>query len=361
MKSIVTPAGTVVPNDLLMRAERAERLWPQFATRVVLHDSIDAQNLLDYMSRHEPAPFIARDASDLHGLDRWSIQDYHRAFGTFPTRLMASRTGVFSYFNPKTVRLQNAATAVTDATTRADADSRESVEACEGIRWPMADPLLDFVPLTPSDNTSLCCAPHHAIGDTNEHDAWATLVGEATARPVLETGEAIYLRLHFAAQHPDRQVIQQLLSPRCLANQEAHQSRYSLYLSTKGTVTNLHFDLSDGLLHQLTGRKSVALWAPADARHLRMCGERCGAICRRRSFWDGELPPVTKLDRSTSDGASSDPTVSGMTNWSWPAPGVQTHHAVLEPGDTLFIPAGWPHYVTSLSATTASYVFALTV
>ena len=133
-----------------------------------------------------------------------------------------------------------------------------------------------FTPLSSGDDASQCCAPHHAIGAA-EHDAWAALAGESTATPVLEAGEAVYLRLHFAKEHPDRRVIQRLLSPRCLADQQARQSRYSLYLSTAGSVTNLHYDNFDGLLHQLTGRKSIALWAPADARHLRMCGERCAS------------------------------------------------------------------------------------
>lgn len=357
MESVVAPTGVVVSSARRLRAERAERLWTQFATRVPLHDGMDSRSLLHHMSRHEPTPFVARDASDLHGLDRWSIQDYRRSFGTFPTRFMASRTGFFSYFNPKTVRLQNNLAIPADGSK--DGDAHE-IEACDGIRWPAADPSLSFVSLTPGDNTSLCCAPHHAIGDA-EHDAWAVLAGEAMATPVLEAGEAVYLRLHFAKQHPDRQVIQSLLSPRCLANQQAHQSRYSLYLSTAGTVTNLHFDKFDGLLHQLTGRKSIALWAPADAQHLRMCGERCGAICRRRSVWDAELPPVTEVGHGGNiDGLASDLDASGL-NWTWPAPGVQTQHVVLEPGDTLFIPAGWAHYVTSLSGTTATYVFALDV
>ena len=39
--------------------------------------------------------------------------------------------------------------------------------------------------------------------------------------------------------------------------------------------------------------------------------------------------------------------------------GVSTHHVILEPGDALFIPGGWAHYVTSLSPLTASYVFAI--
>ena len=198
------------------------------------------------------------------------------------------------------------------------------------------------------DNTSRCCDPHHAVA-ADEHDAWAAFAGDTDAKPLLAAGEALYLRLHFDKQHPDRDTIQALLSPRCLANQEqVRQARYSLYLSTSGTVTNLHFDKSDGLLHQLTGHKSVALWAPGDTERLRMCGDRCGAICCRRSFWDGELPPIGAVGEA-----------DGVFTSAWPPPGVQTHHVIVEPGDTLFIPAGWPHYVTSLSATTASYVFAL--
>ena len=361
------------PAQRQQRARRAETAWAPYALAVATHDSLDDESVLQLL--RSPAlrsPFVIQGA-DVHGLSRWGHTQYQSAFESFPARLMASRSGIFSYFNPKTVRVRGRGLTPPSVTPSAftGAGTAPLLEPrCASIHWAAADPLLRYAPIVPADNASRCCSPHHVVAIA-EHDAWAALAAEAAgldeaveaaaveaaagaaaeetvgraagAAPVLERGEAIYLRLHFPRQHPDAVIIQTLLSPRALAANLSRmpQGRYALYLSNAGTVTNLHYDADDGLLHQLTGRKSVALWAPKDAHHLRTCGDACGSICRRRSQWDGELPPM------------------GGAAGGWPGAGVPPYHVILEPGQTLFIPQGWLHYVTSLSTPTASYVFSV--
>ena len=94
-----------------------------------------------------------------------------------------------------------------------------------------------------------------------------------------------------------RSLLQGLLTPASL--RKARQTRYSLYLSSEGTATNLHFDKTPGLLHQLTGRKSVALWPPSEWLRLRPCGDSCGDSCQRRSLWDGEVDAEWPQPHST--------------------------------------------------------------
>lgn len=97
------------------------------------------------------------------------------------------------------------------------------------------------------------------------------------------------------------------------------------WLSPEGAVTPLHFDLPDNLLAQVYGRKQVILYPP----------------CARHYFypypWYTAARHVSRLDPSQLD-IQQFPLFSKLA-------GLQV---LLNPGDILYIPTGWWHYVTSL-------------
>merc|ERR1711933_483988 len=98
---------------------------------------------------------------------------------------------------------------------------------------------------------------------------------------------------------------------------DAHQVRsLSVFCSDKGSVTNFHYDKQCGLLHQSSGHKRVLLVSPEFRDYMR-CDENEFA---RRSWFVSEKKALT------------------VPHW----------NVVLGPGDTLFIPKGFWHQVTSL-------------
>jgi ribosomal protein L16 Arg81 hydroxylase len=100
------------------------------------------------------------------------------------------------------------------------------------------------------------------------------------------------------------------------------------FFSRAGVRTPLHYDLCHNLYAQLTGRKRFVLLAPHERRHLR---------ARSRVFRDYWRSPV---DVDTLDEARTAP-----------------FEAILEPGDTLFIPGGWWHAVQTLEESVALAFF----
>ena len=95
-----------------------------------------------------------------------------------------------------------------------------------------------------------------------------------------------------------------------------------LWIGPAGTFTPLHFDLTNNLLVQVTGRKHVLLVPSTQARFL---------YHRRHVFSDvHDLEDPARLQR-------------------YPLARRATPYAVtLEPGDLLFIPIGWWHQVRAL-------------
>lgn len=95
-----------------------------------------------------------------------------------------------------------------------------------------------------------------------------------------------------------------------------------LWVGPGGTFTPLHFDLTNNLLIQITGRKHVHLIAPADTRYL---------YHNRHVFSDvHDIQDAAQLDRHPL------------------ARQARPYDVVLEPGDMLYIPIGWWHQVRSL-------------
>jgi hypothetical protein len=95
-----------------------------------------------------------------------------------------------------------------------------------------------------------------------------------------------------------------------------------LWVGPAGTFTPLHFDLTNNLLIQITGRKRVMLVSPNQTRLM---------AHRRHVFSDvHDLEDPACMARHPQ------------------AQGVQPYIVTLEPGDMLFIPVGWWHQVRAL-------------
>ena len=95
-----------------------------------------------------------------------------------------------------------------------------------------------------------------------------------------------------------------------------------LWVGPAGTFTPLHFDLTNNLLIQITGRKRVLLVSPSQTRLM---------ANRRHVFSDvHDLEDAACMARHPQ------------------AQQVEPYIVTLEPGDMLFIPVGWWHQVRSL-------------
>ncbi|KAH6687763.1 JmjC domain-containing protein [Plectosphaerella plurivora] len=109
-----------------------------------------------------------------------------------------------------------------------------------------------------------------------------------------------------------------------------------------GTITPLHTDGYHNLLAQVVGAKYVRLYSPLDSE----------ALCPRGEDDDGiDMHNTSAFDVGVAEG------------WDPPPPGeaapddieleefrsLRRWEAILEPGDVLYVPIGWWHYVRSLS------------
>jgi hypothetical protein len=99
-----------------------------------------------------------------------------------------------------------------------------------------------------------------------------------------------------------------------------------LWIGGAGTFTPLHFDLTNNLLAQVTGRKHVVLIPPSQT----------GRMANRRHVFS-DVHDITDPDCLAAHPAARE---------------VLRYELVLTPGDLLFVPIGWWHQVRSESFST---------
>ncbi|MDC0708337.1 cupin-like domain-containing protein [Stigmatella sp. ncwal1] len=111
--------------------------------------------------------------------------------------------------------------------------------------------------------------------------------------------------------------------------------RPNMWLGPAGTITPLHRDLVDNALAQVFGRKRLILFPPEQSRFL-----------------------YTWSNSKLVDGARVDPELPDLEQFPLfeQASGIQ---CTLEPGEMLFIPAGWFHKVCSLTPSLSISFFKL--
>ena len=109
----------------------------------------------------------------------------------------------------------------------------------------------------------------------------------------------------------------------------------NVWIGTAGTRTRLHFDAYDNLLCQVAGYKFVRLVAPAESGLLYVIGGGGDPSSSNDTTAQGNISAV---DAETPDLAAH-PLFGGA----------HPVDCLLGPGDALFIPKGWWHYVRALT------------
>ncbi|MCB9507937.1 MAG: cupin-like domain-containing protein [Myxococcales bacterium] len=104
-------------------------------------------------------------------------------------------------------------------------------------------------------------------------------------------------------------------------------SRTKVWFSTAGTRSALHFDLGENLHAQLVGRKRFTLFAPSDRRNL-----------YGQPLLSG-VPNLSGVDLDNLD-LERFPRAARAQPWV----------CELAPGETLFMPRGWWHHVTTVES-----------
>lgn len=99
------------------------------------------------------------------------------------------------------------------------------------------------------------------------------------------------------------------------------------WIGPSGTISGLHWDTADNILTQIRGRKLLLIASPK---------------------FQKEVYPSTKYDLD-STGSLVD--INNYDEVKFPKfKNVQFHKVILNPGDSLYVPRGWWHYVKSLDA-----------
>jgi lysine-specific demethylase 8 len=123
--------------------------------------------------------------------------------------------------------------------------------------------------------------------------------------------------------------------PALFSRPELDEPQLNAWFGPPGTITPLHTDPYHNLLVQVVGRKYVRLYAPAQTPRMRPRAMEGAVNMANTSLWDvGVEEGWDSGDRGGDVGEFSK---------------VPYVDCILEPGDTLYIPIGWWHYVRGLS------------
>ena len=107
----------------------------------------------------------------------------------------------------------------------------------------------------------------------------------------------------------------------------------NLWFAAAGHLTPLHYDIFDNFLNQIIGRKKVTLFSPSDKEYLYASPES--------DRHDPELVNIFEPDYERF------PNFRRATQIEF----------IMEPGDTLYQPAGWFHQIESLDVTVSVNFF----
>ncbi|KAI0597847.1 hypothetical protein F4775DRAFT_602029 [Biscogniauxia sp. FL1348] len=139
------------------------------------------------------------------------------------------------------------------------------------------------------------------------------------------------------------------LSARDAAPPPLDEPLLNAWLGPPGTITPLHTDPYHNVLAQVVGRKYVRLYAAAETPRMAARGREAGVEMGNTSRvdvgvvegWDSKPPAAEDEDEDDDDEKEKEQ----MKLFSE----IPFVDCILEPGDLLYIPVGWWHYVRGLS------------
>ena len=133
--------------------------------------------------------------------------------------------------------------------------------------------------------------------------------------------------VYFLTGQPVRQMLPELaadLDFDPLILRAAPPISVNFWYAGAGHLTPLHYDRYDNFLNQIDGRKKVTLFAPADKEYLYSTSDSRMRTPATVNLFDPDYEQFPHFERATAI------------------------EFVLEPGDTLYLPADWSHQIESL-------------
>ncbi|KAI0899647.1 Clavaminate synthase-like protein [Annulohypoxylon nitens] len=123
---------------------------------------------------------------------------------------------------------------------------------------------------------------------------------------------------------------------------ELDEPLLNAWFGPPGTITPLHNDPYHNILAQVVGRKYLRLYSPLETERMRARGRENGVEMGNTSLMD--VGVVEGWDQAPEDeeGAPTEEDIFAFKD-------IPFLDCILEPGDVLYIPIGWWHYVRGLS------------
>ncbi|KAI1658465.1 Clavaminate synthase-like protein [Daldinia decipiens] len=123
---------------------------------------------------------------------------------------------------------------------------------------------------------------------------------------------------------------------------ELDEPLLNAWFGPPGTITPLHTDPYHNVLTQVVGRKYVRLYSPLNTERMKARGKENGVEMGNTSLMDvGVVEGWDEIPDDEEDGLSEEDLASFKE--------IPFLDCILEPGDALYIPVGWWHYVRGLS------------
>ncbi|KAI1481476.1 Clavaminate synthase-like protein [Daldinia eschscholtzii] len=123
---------------------------------------------------------------------------------------------------------------------------------------------------------------------------------------------------------------------------ELDEPLLNAWFGPPGTITPLHTDPYHNILTQVVGRKYVRLYSPLNTERMQARGKENGVEMGNTSLMDVGVVEGWDSKPNNEEDRFSEDNLAGFKE-------IPFLDCILEPGDALYIPIGWWHYVRGLS------------